>query len=592
MKKEVKRSSIWATRIEVWKFLWHRHRRSAYKIEPQHHLNMLEGKGCSKKALALYLESHNPISEEALLEVLKNKNFDVFKFWAQHAKGISLSSETEKAIISMTGGDILLENKISLSQNGTSMFLRGKNLKKLSPLYVDYLTFSPQTEALLLKAKVSDLTSAYLCDRAIFPENYPLILLYDDPRIYSNFAYHNSLDTLIADIINTKSLALFQVALNANSSLSFDNEKLLIDKDNSEWLRPIVECSDFSEKGIEYFATHASNELFESYIYYFDFDYRDCDDRIYERLFEPRHFDILKTVLERSNLPSKFEIRLIESKNQELIDIYFDESLMLHPETVAWLADHPHPELSDKLLLNVNNLGHRDIIRLFQSGDDKKIRKFINDCTLGLIDNLALFKFASPQIVKEYFSDYDLDIPDQIALIKRNDVNLLKDLWNNGLRFVDADTLSVFLSVADDDTILSYLQLLSENERNFYSYCVSDDCSLLSIILHRKDLSKSAQFFVKEVPLSTVDERQLAALGSSELIDAFLSKRFFYEEAERILLCRGDKEIIRKYISKGELYSYDNEIYLFLMDDWDLIKFYHEKYGFSDDDIRDELEEN
>ena len=103
-------------------------------------------------------------------------------------------------------------------------------------------------------------------------------------------------------------------------------------------------------------------------------------------------------------------------------------------------------------------------------------------------------------------------------------------------------------------------------------------------------MSKSAQFFVKEVPLSTVDERQLAAFGSSELIEAFLSKRFFYEEAERILLCRGDKEIIRKYLSKDNLYSYDNEIYLFLMDDWDLIKFYHEKYGFSDDDIRDELE--
>ena len=75
MGKEVKRPLVWATRLEVWKFLRKYQKNQYYEIDPKHHLNMMELKGCSKKALALYLECRHSISEDVILFLLKNNNF-------------------------------------------------------------------------------------------------------------------------------------------------------------------------------------------------------------------------------------------------------------------------------------------------------------------------------------------------------------------------------------------------------------------------------------------------------------------------------------------------------------------------------------
>lgn len=591
MEKEVKRPSRWATRLEVWKFLRMYYRNHYYEIDPKHHLNMMELRGCSKDALAKYLECNHSISEDVILLLLKNKNSEMLQFWAEHAKNVSLSSETEKAVVAKFGFDILLKNNIHLSEKSTLKFLQGKNLSHLPSSYLRCLTFSSDTEEILLKLKYPELACSYLCDNLVNNCNQHLILLYDDPDVYKAFARHNSFENILEDIIKTKSLEISKIALLNTPSLPSEIEKILIDANNLTLLEFCVDHIKFSDEVVDYLAQHASDDFFETYVKHEDFSCIGCRDSIYQRLFEPRNLELLKEHLQEYCIPGKFEVRLLECGNKDLIDLYFKDNFELSSEAKAWLMEHQQSEHAAKLLEHVDDLGYLGEVALFKSGDDVKIKHYIASHSLNIISETALFRFASAQVLREHLNSWVPGCLAQIALIKRHDFELLKSLWTDDFEFDDAP-LRIFLNEADDDTILTYLQYLAANY---------EDCSLgsdtdevgnslpLSEILHQRHLDKSAMFFVSNTSLTEADECALAVYGSKEVILSYLKEHDLCSEAEKLLLCREDIDLVRLYISERELYS-DNEQYLFVFDDWDLINFYQEKHGFSDCDITEAMD--
>ena len=591
MEKEVKRSSVWATRLEVWKFLQMYHRNHYYEIDPKHHLNMMELRGCSKDALAKYLECNHSISEDVILFLLKNKNTEMLQFWAEHAKNVSLSPETEKAVVAKFGFDVLLKNNIHLSEKSTLKFLQGRTLSHLPASYLRCLTFSPDTEETLLKLKNPELTCKYLDDHVVYTENRQLILLYDTLEVYWSFGQFNSFDGIFADIIKTKSLEIFKIALKYHPSLSLEDEKLLIDKNNPAFIEYFIKQESFSDEAIEYLVEHASDEVFETYARHEDFSNIDSRDSVYQRLFEPRHLELLKEHLQEYCVPGKFEIRLLESGYKDLIDLYFQESFELSPEAKAWLMEHQQSEYAAKLLDHVKDLGYLGEVALFKSGDDVKIKHYIASHSLNIISEAALFKFTSSQVVREHLNSWVPGCLAQIALIQRHDFELLKLLWTDDFEFDDAP-LRIFLNEADDDTILMYLQYLAANYEDFSLDSDTDEAENplpLSVILHQRHLDKSAMFFVSNTSLTEADQCALAAYGAKEVVQTYLKEHDLCSEAEKLLLCRGDIELVRQYISESELYI-DNEQYLFVFDDWDLINFYQGKHGFSDCDITEAMD--
>lgn len=591
MEKEVKRPLVWATRLEVWKFLRKYHRNHYYEIDPKHHLNMMELRGCSKDALAKYLECNHSISEDVILFLLKHKNTEMLQFWAEHAKNVSLSPETEKAVVAKFGFDVLLKNNIHLSEKSTLKFLQGRSLSHIPSSYLRCLTFSPNTEETLLKLKNPELACSYLCDRMVNDCNQHLILLYDDPDVYKAFARHNSFENILEDIIKTKSLEISKIALLNTPDLPVEIEKILVDTKNLPLLEFCINHIKFSDELIDYLAQHASDEVFETYVRHEDFSNIDSRDSVYQRLFEPRHLELLKEHLQEYCVPGKFEIRLLESGNKDLIDLYFQESFELSPEAKAWLMEHQQSEYAAKLLDHVKDLGYLGEISLFKSGDDVKIQHYIASHSLNIISEAALFKFASSQVVREHLNSWVPGCLAQIALVQRHDFELLKLLWTDDFEFDDAP-LRIFLNEADDDTILMYLQYLAANYGDFSLDSDTDESENplpLSVILHQRHLDKSAMFFVSNTSLTEADQCALAAYGAKEVVQTYLKEHDLCTEAEKLLLCRGDIELVRQYISESELYS-DNEQYLFVFDDWDLINFYQEKHGFSDCDITEAMD--
>ena len=584
MEKEVKRPSVCATRLEVWKFK----KNHLYTIPPEHHLNMVELKGCSKKTLASYLEYSHVLSDEALLFLLKNNNTEMFQFIAEHAIDVSLASETEKTIIAQFGYEMLLKNNIRLSESNTLKFLQETNAENIPSSYLRCLTFSPTTEACLLELKNSELASQYLANHIVYPENRRLILLYDDPEVYRAFDQRNNFNDVFTDIIKTKSLEIFKIALKYLHPILLEDEKILIDKNEPTYVQAFVEQVNFSDEAMNYLVQKASNEVFAVVVGSSSFSTNDCPDCFYQRLFEPQHLELLKKYLQENYLPGKFEVRLLESGDKELIDLYFENGGdVFSSEAKVWLLDHPQSEYASSLLEKMGDLGYFGEAWLFKSGDDEKIQHYLSLRAISAISEAALFKYASLPVLREYFAHNTLDEPAVISLIHRKDFELLKTFWELGLRF-DGISLEIFLAESDDDTVLAYFMFLEQNDE-FCDLACEEDSEEISIMLYQHHLVKSASFFVSKGRLSNQAEYVMVQMAPRELIYEYIKTHSLAPSAEEFLLCHYDKELVREYVSKYKL-DMDNESFLFCFDDWDLIKFYQKEHGFSDAFIVDGIE--
>lgn len=79
---------------------------------------------------------------------------------------------------------------------------------------------------------------------------------------------------------------------------------------------------NFSSDGEKYLAEKGTNEQFAAFVRNGCFD-GENNTAVYDRLFAPENAALLKEFLSEYRVPGKYEIRLLEENDAELIDTYF-----------------------------------------------------------------------------------------------------------------------------------------------------------------------------------------------------------------------------------------------------------------------------
>lgn len=219
---------------------------------------------------------------------------------------------------------------------------------------------------------------------------------------------------------------------------------------------------------------------------------------------------------------------------------------------------------------------------MFQSGDLERIKAYLNGHELCAFSEAMLFMHAPAEILQTYMENNVPDRLAQIALVRRKDADIMRSFWKEDYRFDEA-AIRFFLAEADEEMILEYFQLLSDCAP-FYLYDGSDSDEIYcSEILFRRGLKKAGEFFVRNADLDEQDEKNLAAYGSPELVLLYLEENTPGCDIAPTLVFRGDKKLIREYISRHQLSPAGEEALLSLLD-IDLIMYYDKQCGFNDYD--------
>ena len=584
MKKEVQKPTALMTKIEVLKFRL----KNSYQIPAAHHLNMVLFKGCSKTDFVRYLNCEHRLCDEAVLLLIKAPKSEAFPLWLRYNQYNRLSPECETAYIKKFGILQLLKNGFVLSEEATLALLQ-KNGAQLLPEYLDNLTITEKTEAAILKLHDENFTIAYLGRYSVYEANKELLLTYDNPLAYRAFGYRNGIsDKIISEIIRKKTYDVFEATIDVYSytHLEQTDEKALIDRKDARFIKAFLRKHNFSSDGEKYLAEKGTNEQFAAFVRNGCFD-GENNTAVYDRLFAPENAALLKEFLSEYRVPGKYEIRLLEENDAELIDTYFADGIEVEPETMEWLWEHDSSELAQKLLNSDAQLGYQTETKLFQSSDLKRIKAYLNEHKPCAFSEAMLFMHAPAEILLTYMKSNVPDRLAQIALIRRKDADIMHSFWKEDYRFDEA-AIRVFLAEADEEMILEYFRLLSDGAP-FYLYDGADsDEVLCSEILFRRGLKKAGEFFVRNGDFDEQDEKSLAAYGSPELVSLYFEENTLEGEACYAFILRGDKKLIREYISRHQL-SPSGEYALLSLLDIDLIVYYEKLYGFSDYDVLTDL---
>ena len=549
MKKEVQKPSALMTKIEVLKFRL----KNSYQIPAAHHLNMVLFKGCSKTDFVRYLNCEHRLCDEAVLLLIKAPKSEAFPLWLRYNQYNRLSPECETAYIKKFGILQLLKNGFVLSEEATLALLQ-KNGAQLLPEYLDNLTITEKTEAAILKLHDENFTIAYLGRYSVYEANKELLLTYDNPLAYRAFGYRNGIsDKIISEIIRKKTYDVFEATIDVYSytHLEQTDEKALIDRKDARFIKAFLRKHNFSSDGEKYLAEKGTNEQFAAFVRNGCFD-DENNTAIYDRLIAPEN-----------------------------------DGIEVEPETMEWLWEHDSSELAQKLLNSDAQLGYQTETKLFQSGDLKRIKAYLNEHKPCAFSEAMLFMHAPAEILLSYMKSNVPDRLAQIALIRRKDADIMHSFWKEDYRFDEA-AIRVFLAEADEEMILEYFRLLSDGAP-FYLYDGADNDEVLcSEILFRRGLKKAGEFFVRNGDFDEQDEKSLAVYGSPELVSLYFEENTLEGEACYAFILRGDKKLIREYISRHQL-SPSGEYALLSLLDLDLIVYYEKLYGFSDYDVLTDL---
>ena len=131
---------------------------------------------------------------------------------------------------------------------------------------------------------------------------------------------------------------------------------------------------------------------------------------------------------------------------------------------MEWLWEHDSSELAQKLLNSDAQLGYQTETKLFQSGDLKRIKAYLNEHKPCAFSEAMLFMHAPSEILLTYMKSNVPDRLAQIALIRRKDADIMHSFWKEDDRFDEA-AIRVFLAEADEEMILEYFRLLSDGLR-------------------------------------------------------------------------------------------------------------------------------
>ena len=635
--EQTKNPSILSTRIEILKFKLN----NAHEIPPEHHFNLITPGGCSDKTFARYISCHSLIDEAVLL--MLEQTSPRFQIWR---KRNNLPERIEKAFVKKNGALPLLKYPVQLSAESSETLLKPEFADELLPYMtngvklsgecskllnydvslltlllkpefadellsymtngaklsgecskslnydVGLLTFSPKGEAMLLELKNSKLAAAYLQHNHLYKGNENLLLLYDDANVYEAFCRCNSFSSDLAEAaIKEKSPDVLRIVVRQYGWFSGEDEILALKRNDLQILMTLLECRGFSltDAAVKYLALNCPDAMFTAWLNKTE-DVPFGVDAVYERLFKAENRAYLKAFIRKYAVPGKYEIRLIESDDKELLDLYFSNDIEPEPETIAWLLEHESLPLAQKLLKPLKSLGFCGEAKLFQIGNAKKIADYLRKLPDQLcpFSEATLFRFAPADIICDYMRQYVPDEPAQIAMLRRCNMAVIKAFAECGYMF-DGNSLRMALNTLPEDFILDYFKRLKERSGLELFDDIKEDTIRGLEILYRRGFTRAAAFLVRHGRLSSKDVLALMRFGSLTTIrDYLISHRLDPEakdETEVAFILRGDKKMIETYIADNPLGT-AAEIALLSLGDAELVLWYNERHGFDNDALK------
>ncbi len=574
---EIKRPSAFKTKLEVWRFLI----QSTHAIPTMHHLNMVELKGCGKKAFTRYLDKEHKLDNPAILLMTKSGKSQTLPIFLEHYQYKILAPEIMDALAKKLGILTLLKNGFAITPQQLQQLISKNDVKTLKT-YMDTFEFGDGTEASLLNMKNVELAKLYLEKNRVFRCNSDIILQYDNVEVYRAFGKFNDFTERIAtEIIKHKRTEIVEILLEERVILSEENVERLIDRNDANLFKLYFASHSLVSEEEAYLAKHGSDELFEAYIKKANFDDGNTPE-LYDRLFEAKHRDLLKAHLQEYRVPEDVELKLLQSGDKELIDTYLQGDFQLCPKTMAWLMENDSDKRVPNLLRNSPSIGYYAEAKLFQNSDSEKIKAYLENNELSAFSEAMLFKYASLDILSDYLPDKALDIYAFRALALRHDRTLLQQWLNDNSGF-DPEMLVCFLQHADTDILLDFFkqQLEEEGKLKFADDWDDKDYGYGEIIFKRNDEALS-RFFVENGTLTSADEVALVKYAPQEMFFIYLGRNEPEKDAEVELIRNGDAEFVKEYLAKITYsLSEEGETELLYRLDEELVKFYEDKEGFA-----------
>lgn len=590
MKKEVKTPSALRTRFEIWHFLLN----NSHRIPDEHHLNLANGRGCSRKNLLKYFAEGFLLKKEAVLHLLQNCDLEMVKeLINQHHLCEAAHFHQIDAIpllIQRLGVKTLFEKGIRLpSVHIRKLLLSGKS--DVIKQYIKLIYFEEEDKILLLQKKNKALTTAFLQTRpALSEEASKLLLSYDDDvlKLYFHCCKHS--DFIRIEVIQNKSADVFRKMLESSlhKKFSFTELKLLLTSGSLEkldlYFSSGMSCE--SDDAVSFIISHASDEMFKCCIEKANFSLLSASDC--ERLFEPKFRPLLlKNIYKHAVYSADTEIKLLESNDAELIAAYqMQKDQPFYEETVGWIFANG---LQDKYHISADDFPTRNWqleTKIFTSGNCNMIEDYLfgsEAYQTGLTNfgEAQLILHAPMDIIDKYLDENSLCDLAEKAMITRWDDDLFSLFFDKHNNYFNDENTVMFLAKADTEKALNYLRTI-ENLENFCSeypdvlvnLCKRKDKAVYKFILEQNFILSEKEIiaFIKNAP---VDQIHLLLEQISELD----------EEPEAELLRHPDKEFVKFYLENYELYS-ENEYILLERFDPELLKTY-DADNFNDGDATD-----
>lgn len=591
MTTEIIPPSALATRCHVWLF---RHNLRSY-IPCEHHLNLVKGRGCSKKTLLRYLKYGHRLSSEAFnalistcerefLPVLSEKHFQ------------SATNEHKELLIERFGVKTMLEYGWKLPSRYIREFLVSDKVDFLEK-YLSLIIFSEEDGRTLLSLKKAKLTKAFIESNPYLANTlFSLIAEHNDKDVFDTYFTHcKPLPAGRAEIISKLPPYVFAMMFASFSheeqDLSFEEFKLLVDRDNLKMLeiyhtyRSIYQC-----EYIEYICANASDKFFMHCLQIGAFAYDSGFE--YARMLKLPNRDLVLDYLTKHRIyDAEAEIKVLQTGDEEYINTYCKSiNSDFQEETLVWIWLNG---LGKKFDLTVTDLpvGYWQLeTRIFTSGDEEMIEQYLfagKAYSHGLTDfgEAQFFLHAPLDLIDAYLEENTPSLLAQKAIISRQKHNsALLSLYlykhNNEFCFKAANE---FLAQASTEQVLKYLKSL-ENLQNFLCcecpqvlnlLCGRGDKTLYRFLLDKHILlgNEDCALFIRHAPTEMVmelcenqdgfeeeAETELLRHSDTALVKYYLRKYKLSEQGEKVLIERFDPELVSLYFT-DELSDYSQAQY-------------------------------
>ncbi|MCM1324439.1 MAG: hypothetical protein NC218_09950 [Acetobacter sp.] len=578
------------TRWEVWKFFLN----SNHRIPEEHHINMVEHRGCSKQTLLDYMLCGHHLSNQAFNHLVNTCGVEFLPALCnKHA--LQLSTKQKALLVERFGAKTLLKNGLNLSSEYIRNALEQNKTDSICE-HINHLTFSDEDAKLLLSLRNTELTKAFIKKNPYFANtHFSLIAQHNSRDVFEAYFKHgHPLPEARTEIISKLPPYVFALMLQSlsqeNLNISFEEFKLLIDRDNLKMLEIYFQHHSIHQNEyIQYICENASDAVFAYCIEKGVFAYTSGYE--YERLLKSSNRDLVLQYLTKHRIyDADAEIKVLQSGDEEYINTYcscINSCFQEDTQIWIWLQG-----LGEKFGLSLTELPPcywQLETKIFTSGDEKLIEQYLfsgKTYFSGLTDfgEALLFLNAPLKILDAYLEEKNLPSPlAQKAIVTRCNLDLFSlylDKHNN--EFCN-EVVVDFLTQASSDLVLKYLNSL-ENMENFlctecpqalHPLCERGDNSIYRFILDKHILLEDddCALFIRYAPVQMVmelcdhlngfedvAETELLRHPDDELVKHYLSKYTLSECGEKALIERFQPELITLYFT-GDLSDYSKAEY-------------------------------